>query len=314
MSTPLLSYALVSPVRNEEGNLRRLAVSIDAQTHKPTRWVVIDNGSDDRTIEVARELARTRNWMTVTTVPGETRAVPGAPVVRAFHAGLCELGDLPEIVVKLDADTSMEPEHFERLTRAFSEDDSLGIASGTCLELAEDGSWQPVRVASGHVRGAVRAYRRECLEQVLPLVERVGWDGIDGWKAAVRGWRTWMLPDLDFYHHRPVGARDGAPTSRWRTQGAAAWFMGYRFSYLLLRTLYRAKSDRAAFAMLGGYLRAAAGREVRYQDPDVREYIRRTQTLRALAGQSRRSRQRDPTTPGAKRTTQSYRHSRGRSD
>ena len=58
----------------------------------------------------------------------------------------------------------MDPDHFERLTSAFVEDLSLGIASGTCLELDDDGAWQPYPVALGHVRGAVRAYRRECLE------------------------------------------------------------------------------------------------------------------------------------------------------
>ena len=289
--THALSYALITPVRTEAKNLARLAGSIDSQIHLPTRWVIVDNGSEDTTVEVAREFARSRSWVTVMSVPGETKAVPGAPIVRAFHAGLRELPELPDIVVKLDADTSMDPDHFARLTSAFVEDRSLGIASGACLELDDAGAWQPYPVALGHVRGAVRAYRRECLEVVLPLEERVGWDGIDGWKARLNGWETRTLPELGFYHHRRVGARDGNRVARWRTQGDAAWFMGYRFSYLFLRSIHRARRDVAALAMIAGYLGAALRREPRYDDADVRAYVKRIQRLRSVAGQVAAGRQ-----------------------
>jgi hypothetical protein len=202
--------------------------------------------------------------------------------VRAFHAGLRELEATPSVIVKLDADTSMEPDHFERLLAAFAAEPRLGIASGTCLE-QRDGRWEPVAVAPGHVRGAARAYRRECLEEVLPLEERVGWDGIDGFKATVRGWTTRMLPELSFYHHRPVGIRDGAPAARWQAQGEAAYYMGYRFSYLLLRSLYRARREPWALAMSTSYLAAAFRREPRCRDADVRNYVRRKQRLRTFA-------------------------------
>ncbi len=283
MSAGSVSYALVTPVRSEEENLARLAASIGSQTLSPTHWVIVDNGSEDGTLAVAHELAAARKWVKVISVPGEKHPVPGAPIVRAFHAGLHEIPELPNVVVKLDADTSMEPDHFERLTGSFAEDSDLGIASGTCLEIAEDGTWQPIRVTKGHVRGAARAYRRECLEQVLPLEERVGWDGIDELKAAVLGWSTRMLPDVSFYHHRRLGARDGARAARWEAQGNAAWYMGYRFSYLLLRSLHHARKDRAALAMVGSYLGAAARREARYSDAEVRAHLRRGQTFRALA-------------------------------
>lgn len=258
-------------------------MSIASQTLLPARWVIVDNGSEDRTLNVAEELTRSYGWVTVISVAGAEQAVPGAPIVRAFHAGLRELPELPDVIVKLDADTSMDPDHFERLTQAFTEEPSLGIASGTCLEISDDGTWLPIAVTKGHVRGAARAYRRACLEQVLPLEERVGWDGIDELKAAVLGWATKMLSDLSFYHHRRLGARDGAPAARWRAQGNAAWYMGYRFSYLLLRSFHHARKDRAALAMVGSYLGAAARHESRYSDAAVRAHLRRGQTYRALA-------------------------------
>ena len=139
-----------------------------------------------------------------------------------------------------------------------------------------------VPVTRGHVRGAARAYRRECLDQVLPLEERVGWDGIDELKAAVLGWTTRTLPGLSFYHHRRLGARDGAPGARWRAQGQASYYMGYRFLYLALRSLHHARRDPSAVAMISSYLSAALRREPRYGDPAVRAYLRRRQSLRFL--------------------------------
>jgi biofilm PGA synthesis N-glycosyltransferase PgaC len=283
LTAPHLSYALITPVRSEEKNVERLAMSIESQTHRPMQWVIVDNGSEDRTLAFANELADSHPWVTAISVPGAERPIPGAPIVRAFHAGLEELREVPDVIVKLDADTSMDPDYFERLTEAFAQSPRLGIASGTCLEMGDDGEWHAITVTSGHVRGAARAYRRECLEHVLPLEERVGWDGIDELKAAVLGWATEMLPNLSFYHHRRLGSRDGTRAARWQAQGSAAWYMGYRFSYLVLRSLHRARRDPAALAMVGSYLRAAARREARYSDGEVRSYLRRKQSMRSLA-------------------------------
>ena len=45
--------------------------------------------------------------------------------------------------------------------------------------------------------------------------ERLGWDGIDEFKANALGWRTTAFEELPFRHHRPEGERDG---SAWRAR------------------------------------------------------------------------------------------------
>ena len=111
----------------------------------------------------------------------------------------------------------------------------LGSSGGECLEL-DGGEWRAVHVTSSHVRGAVRAYRRECLDIVLPLVEGLGWDTVDELQASVHGWRVAVVPGLYFRHHRALGARDGFPWSRAVRQGRAAHYLGYRFWYLAARS------------------------------------------------------------------------------
>jgi biofilm PGA synthesis N-glycosyltransferase PgaC len=282
-------YALVTPARNEAENLERLAGCLLAQTVRPAAWVVVDSGSTDETPAVAERLAAEHPWISALAAPGERDAAPGAPVVRAFHAGLAALGERPDVVVKLDADVSFDPDYFERLLAAFAADTRLGIAGGACWE-EQDGAWRPTHVTGAHVRGASRAYRRACLEDVLPLEERMGWDGIDELKAAVNGWETRIVPGLGFRHHRPVGARDGGRHRRWLAQGRGAHYMGYRPWYLVLRTLHRARREPAALAMLWGYGAAALRREPRCADEAVRARLRSEQSVSRLPLRMREAR------------------------
>jgi glycosyltransferase involved in cell wall biosynthesis len=281
-----LSYAAITPVRDEETNLARLAGCMLSQTVRPSAWLIVDNGSTDGTIELADELAREHAWVRVLNAEPADRAQPGAPIVRAFNAGLEQLAELPDVVVKLDADVSMEDDYFERVLGAFATDPLLGIAGGACLEF-RDGDWIETFVTGDHVRGASRCYRRDCLKAVSPLEERVGWDGVDELKAAVLGWHTKLLRDVPFRHHRRVGERDGGSTARWKRQGEGSHFMGYRFSYLLLRSLHHARRDPAALAMVLGYVSAAARREPRYADAAVVGHLRDQQRLTRLSARRR---------------------------
>jgi biofilm PGA synthesis N-glycosyltransferase PgaC len=276
-----VTYAVVTPVRDEEANLRRLAACLAAQTVVPETWVVVDDGSSDGTAAFVRELAREQPWIRLAS-SGGTSLARGAPIVRAFHAGLEELEPLPAFVVKLDADISFEPDHVERLLAEFERDPRLGIASGTCFELDPAGTWRERNATGPAVWGACRAYRSECLLDVLPLDEHMGWDTLDQLKAHLNGWETRVLYDLPFRHHRPEGARDG---HRFRTaaiQGAGAYYLGYRVSYLFVRTLFRSLRDPASLGSLIGYARARMRREPQCPDLQLRAYVRHEQSLRQL--------------------------------
>jgi hypothetical protein len=213
--------------------------------------------------------------------------------VVAFHAGLASLDPPPDVAVKLDADVSFGPDYFERLLSEFVADPSLGIASGSCYEHG-DAAWNQTFVTGGHVRGASRAYRWACLQAVLPLDEHIGWDGIDEIKASLNGWRTATLLDIPFYHHRKVGQRDGTRRRGWAVQGRAAYYMGYRFSYLLLRAIYQARREVSAVAMPVAYLGAAFAREPRCPDLAVRSRVRSEQRLRSLPLRAREAGGRRP--------------------
>ena len=202
--------------------------------------------------------------------------------LQAFRDGIRSLAEIPEIVVKVDADTSFEPDYFERLLAQFAAEPDLGIAGGACYEL-EHGRWVRQKGDATHPRGASRAYRRECLDIVMTIDPRMGWDGLDEVKAALRGYRSATLIELGFRHHRLVGQREKGRLHNGAAQGRAAWYMGYRPSYVLLRTLYRMREDRGAAGMVLGYAMAMATRAPRCAEADVRRYVQQRQRLSALA-------------------------------
>ena len=278
MSGRRLSYAVVTPVRNEVANLGRLAESLRGQELEPYAWVIVDTGSTDETPQIAAELAGQTPWISTFALGGEAALERGGPIVRAFEAGVASLPERPDVVVKLDADVSFGPEYFAGLVAHFEADPRLGMGSGTCYEL-EEGEWRQRFVTGSTVWGASRAYRSICLDDVLPLEQRMGWDGVDEFRANARGWTTQVFFELPFRHHRREGERDGSARKARFAQGQAARYLGYRFWYLCLRALWNARSEPAAVAMIGGYLSAARSRAPRLADDEARTYLRRQQSL-----------------------------------
>jgi biofilm PGA synthesis N-glycosyltransferase PgaC len=276
-----LTYAIITPARNEADMLGQLAAALRPQTRLPVRWVIVENGSSDQTVAVAERIVAESDWARLVVLAEAGERERGAPIVRALHAGLDALDVEPDVVVNVDADVTMEPDYFKRLLEAFARDPALGIASGSAWE-PSNGAWRQRFVTGGTVWGATRAYRWACLQDVLPLEARHGWDGIDQLKARARGWKTRTFTDLPFRHHRTEGLHDGSTWAHWLANGDTAYFMGYRPSYLLARTLHRMRRDPAAFGLVYGYLAAAVRRSPRLEDQEARAVLRGDQSLRRI--------------------------------
>lgn len=275
----MLSYAAVTPARDEELNLARLGLSLAAQTVLPERWVIVENGSSDLTLRIARALAATHDWIRVVQTEPGSGYDRTSPYMRAFHAGVDALEGAGDLVVKLDADVSMDPDYFAGLVRAFAADLSLGIASGTLTE-ERDGAWREWVLLGDHCWGPTRTYRRSCLDVVLPLDDGINYAAIDETKAHLAGYTTRTLTGLPFRHHRPEGAGEGSMWRNWLGQGEAAHYMHYRPSYVLARCAYRLRADRAAAGLLVGYVAALVRRRPQCRDERVVRALRDRQRAR----------------------------------
>jgi poly-beta-1,6-N-acetyl-D-glucosamine synthase len=277
------TYAVITPARNEETNLPRLAAALAAQTQLPAAWVVVDDGSTDRTPALLADLAREHPWIVLVDRGSDAGAGLNAGrregrALDGFRAGVSAIPAPVDVVIKFDADVDFDADYCELLVTRMAADAKLGIASGTCHE-REDGEWVRRTKADTTVWGASRAYRWDCVPDVMALEPRMGWDGLDEIRVQLRGFHTETFVDLPFRHHRPEGGRERSSLHHGDALGRASWYMGYRPTYLALRAFYRARREPTALAMLWGYAAAAVRREPRCPDADVVRALRERQRL-----------------------------------
>jgi glycosyltransferase involved in cell wall biosynthesis len=271
---------VVTPVHNEAANIKRTARSVAAQIRTPDRWVVVDDGSSDETLSIARRLEKELDFMTVLECPQAPQ--PGvdklalAREARAFNFGLEHAGWRGyRFIGKLDGDVELPRDWFARLIARFGDDPSLGLAGGRLEERDGDG-WKLIPIPSHHVHGAVKLFRRECLEAIGGVPERLAWDTIDETYARMLGFTTHSYPDLVAHHNRPWGSADGRLRGRAR-HGECAWILHYGFVWVLLRSFKVARVSPvvlSGLAFLFGYVRAAWRGVPRVDDRDFRRFVR----------------------------------------
>jgi poly-beta-1,6-N-acetyl-D-glucosamine synthase len=237
------SYALVTAAYNEEKFIDRVLRSVVAQTVKPKRWIIVNDGSTDRTEEIVRRYAKTFHFIELDTIVEEHQRNLTAQV-HAINRGFDRLkNDSVEFVGNLDADVSFGPRYFEKLLAKFSRDSKLGLAGGVIYE-EHQGRFEP---RSGNnafsVAHAVQLFRRECLNMIGGGYQPFSWAGAD-WHAEVslrmNGWRAQSFAELEVDHHRPTGKGFGFLRYAYHG-GVMDYYLGIHPVFELFRVVRRAR-------------------------------------------------------------------------
>jgi GT2 family glycosyltransferase len=286
---------LISPVRNEQRHIERIAEAVARQTRPPDTWIIVDDGSTDSTPGILAELASRIPFLEVldtTTLP-KIGTVPDrlatAAEARAFNLGLHSVAfESYTHIAKLDGDTELPPDYFERLLGEFASDPLLGLAGGVYADpdpSAQGEGWKVVSMPSDyHVAGTLKCYSLECFKDVGGIRERLGWDTIDEIYARMHGYRTRAYPDLVAHHHRPRASADGILRGRAR-HGECAYIVHFTLPWVTLRAFKMALArprGLSGLAFLYGYIRSAVRRVSRVDDPDFRRFTRRELRERML--------------------------------
>jgi glycosyltransferase involved in cell wall biosynthesis len=289
---PVGSYVLISPCRDEAQHMQQTLDSVIAQTVRPARWVIVDDGSTDATPHVLADYCRRHDWITVVTRSDRGRRSVGPGVIEAFFAGYEAInpGDYTYLC-KLDLDLSLPPRYFEILMQRMSADPRIATCSGKAY-VDENGALVEERHGDDMSLGMTKFYRVDRFQAIGGFVREVMWDGIDCHRCRMNGWIacSWNDPDLRFLHLRPMGSsQQGVLTGRMR-HGYGQYFMGTGFLYMLASAVFRMNQKPyvvGSLAMLWGWLKSALTRQPRYQDPRFRAFLRRYQWRVLVAGKRR---------------------------
>jgi glycosyltransferase involved in cell wall biosynthesis len=276
-------YVVITPARDEAEHLERTIRSVVAQTVQPAQWIIVNDGSGDETGEIIDRFARQHSWITARHRPNRGYREPGGGVVKTFYDGYEQIHVQDwELLVKLDADLSFDPNYFERCILEFERDPKLGIGGGAIYHEV-NGQLELEKNPAFHVRGATKMYRRACWEALGGLMQAPGWDTIDELKANMLGWSTRSFLDIRVSHSRFTGAAEGA----WRDcikNGRANYVTGYHPLFMSLKCLRRLVKRPYLLGSIGlmwGFVSSYWNGSPRIEDPRLLRYTR-DQQLRYL--------------------------------
>jgi biofilm PGA synthesis N-glycosyltransferase PgaC len=283
MSGSSPQYLVISPVRNEASNIEKTLASVVAQTIKPLRWMIVDDGSSDDTAVIVEKYAKQHPWMQLIRLRdrGYYDLMSGGEVkafLRAYESIKAEAFDY---LAKLDGDISFEPDYYERLLAEFEKNAKLGIAGGCCWHF-ERGRLVKEPNDRLHPRGATRVYRRACWDHIGGVQDKLSWDAIDAYKARMLGWETRDFDHIRTIHHVKTWTKGGVLHGRVRS-GRLQYLMATHpllFWLKCLRALFSWPPLLGACAMAYGYLKAGLAGEARVPDPELQRYIREEQLRR----------------------------------
>lgn len=282
-----LPYVLITPARNEEALIEKTIESMIQQTLLPVKWVIVDDGSTDKTPEIIGRYLAQNPWIEMVQLP-QRRDRSFAGKVYAFNAGFERVKGLQyEVIGNLDSDISFDKDHFEFLIGKFSEDPKLGVA-GTVFTEEGYNSGTDSFEGHRHVSGQCQIFRRQCWEQIGGYIpHRAG--GID-WMAVttarMMGWKTESFREKSFVHYRHMGTAERSLVASQFSYGEKDYYLGGHPIWQLFRVAYRITKQPLFFggaAMGLGYCWAFLRRTPRPVSPELMRFHRREQMAKLKA-------------------------------
>ncbi len=287
-------YVLMTAAYNEEENIGKMIESMLAQTRLPERWVIVSDGSQDRTDEIVGEYQRQHEFIHFLKMARQPGRSFGSKVMALRSAAGRFDGVEFDFIGNLDADITLKPTYFESLLNRFELNSQLGIAGGFVHDKA-GGAFQSRRSNRTYsVAHAAQLVRRECYEQFggYAVLEYGGEDWHAQTSARMNGWEAEAFPDLPVFHHRRTGEADNLVRHKFR-QGRMDYALGSGCVFETLKCLERIPEKPlfvGGVARLSGFWLSWLRRERKPVSAEFVAYLRNEQRskLKAIFGRGQR--------------------------
>jgi poly-beta-1,6-N-acetyl-D-glucosamine synthase len=277
-----IKFVAITPARNEDDFIQRTIDSVISQTLLPMEWVIINDGSTDRTAIIVEKAARLHSWIKVVNRYDRGFRELGVGLVDVIRDGISSIGLTDyEFLFNIDADIWLPPNYFEDILTEFRNNPLLGIAAGVLYE-SDNGTLCKLRIQPEMVFGAIKCWRRKCFEEIGGLVRGLGHEAIDCFKAMMMGWETKTFDEekLQAIHLKPMKSSIQNRCRGWVRHAEGQYFMGSHPVWILASALYH-MGDRpyiiGGICLIIGYLKSLICQSSQYDNREFRNYLQRWQ-------------------------------------
>ena len=283
-TTTTNSYVLITPCRNEADYIEGTLRSVLAQTIRPKKWIIVSDGSVDRTEEIVEQYTQKHDFIQLMRRPSDQVRNFGSKV-ESIELAYAPLKGLEfDFVGNLDGDITFSSSYYANILSRFEQNERLGLAGGSRLDIC-NGRFVKADSARNSVSGAVQLFRRACFEAIggYRKLSCGGIDAVAETMVRMHGWQVESFPDLVFYHHRPTGtANAGVIKARFK-RGEQHYLLGYHPLFHLASCVFRLADYPfvvGGLANISGYVWAALRRRQKVVPSDFVHYLRREQRER----------------------------------
>ncbi len=246
-----MKFYIIIPAHNEESSIGLTLDSLTNQTLLPKQIVVVNDNSTDKTQDIVEAYTYKYTWISIIKNSSSNAHLPGTKIINAFYKGFETLDENYDVLCKFDADLIFPNNYLEQLSNHFYENKKLGMASGFCY-IEKNDDWVLENLTrKDHIRGALKAYRKDCFLDVGKLKPSMGWDTVDELLAKYYGWEIVTDDSLHVKHLKPTGISYNKASKY--MQGEAMYKMRYGFIITLISALKLAFKKRS-FSLFKDYL------------------------------------------------------------
>jgi len=252
-----LNFSIIIPAHNEADSIGLTLYSLANQTIKPKQIIVVNDNSTDTTQSVVESYAQKHSFISLIHNKSSNQHLPGSKIINAFYKGYETLDDDYDVICKFDADLIFANNYLEQLAHHFKNNDQLGMVSGFCY-IEKNGEWVLENLTrKDHIRGALKAYRKDCFLEIGKLKPSMGWDTVDELLAQYYGWHILTDESLHVKHLKPTGISYNKASKY--LQGEAMYKMRYGFLITIISALKLAHKKGSFFLFkdyMSGYFKA----------------------------------------------------------
>ncbi len=257
------NYGVVIIGRNEAKEISNCLQSIISQTLKPDKIIFVNDGSTDKT----KEIAECYPEVDVLDFPEEHETwLNSENLSKVVNLGITKVGKLKKLnfIITMGGDTILPKDYADHIITKMVKHPEIVIASGK------------INKERTHIpRGTARVTNLNYWKKIgLGYKTMIGFEGYHVFKAASMGLSHKVYDDIVI---KSDYTGSGYTNEHWFNEGMSAKALGYTRTYLLGRAflLFFRGKRRGCFSLIGGYDK---NKSIFYEK-EVREYVARNQKL-----------------------------------